>query len=142
DGGCVAPAGHQSGQGRSRTGDRRAAVRHVAGRRKPGRRHRGRCRMNARMPLRDLLAGVVEPAAAGDIVVSGLSLDSRRVRPGDAFVALEGGTTHGIEFAPMALERGAVVVLDEYAGPGSREARTATSSSGALDVYPDFLGYD
>ncbi len=72
--------------------------------------------MNARMPLRDLLAGVVEPAAAGDIVVSGLSLDSRRVRPGDAFVALEGGTTHGIEFASSAIAGGAAAILAEASG--------------------------
>ncbi len=88
------------------------------------------------MPLRDLLAGVAEPAAAGDIVVSGLHLDSRRVRPGDAFVALEGGTMHGIEFASMAFERGAVVVLAESAGPGTRDPGPATSSSGASDSSP------
>src|SRR5699024_7811329 len=60
----------------------------------------------------DLLAGVVEPVA-DDIVVSGLTLDSRRVRPGDAFVALKGGTTHGMDFMPMAIERGAVAILAE-----------------------------
>ncbi len=74
--------------------------------------------MTASMVLRDLLAGVAEPVGAGDIVVSGLSLDSRRIRPGDAFVALQGGTTHGIAFASAALERGAVVVLAEGPGPG------------------------
>ena len=68
--------------------------------------------MTTDMSLRDLLAGVVEPVA-DDIVVSGLTLDSRRVRPGDAFVALKGGTTHGMDFMPMAIERGAVAILAE-----------------------------
>ncbi|HET8553474.1 MAG TPA: UDP-N-acetylmuramoyl-L-alanyl-D-glutamate--2,6-diaminopimelate ligase [Rhodanobacteraceae bacterium] len=94
--------------------------------------------MSVSMTLRDLLAGVAEPATAGDIVVSGLNLDSRRVRPGDAFIALKGGTTHGIEFASKALERGAVVVLAESVGPGpgTRDPGPATSSSGASDSSP------
>lgn len=68
--------------------------------------------MTVGMTLQDLLPGLV-PADAGAIRVSGLTLDSRQVRPGHAFVALQGGTTHGIEFAPMAWEQGAAVVLAE-----------------------------
>jgi UDP-N-acetylmuramoyl-L-alanyl-D-glutamate--2,6-diaminopimelate ligase len=67
--------------------------------------------MNARMPLRELLAGIAVVPAADDIVVSGLSLDSRRVSAGDAFVALRGTREHGIAFAPAALAQGAVAVL-------------------------------
>ncbi|HET7662479.1 MAG TPA: Mur ligase domain-containing protein, partial [Rhodanobacteraceae bacterium] len=81
--------------------------------------------MSISMTLRDLLAGVTEPATAGDIVVSGLNLDSRRVRPGDAFIALKGGTTHGIEFASKALEQGAVVILAE----SSDESRVPSPES-------------
>ncbi len=62
--------------------------------------------------LRDLLAGIAT-VADGDIVVRGLALDSRRVRAGDAFIALQGATRHGIEFAPQALAQGAAVVLAE-----------------------------
>lgn len=69
------------------------------------------------MPLRDLLAGIAEVPAAGDIVVSGLSLDSRQVRAGDAFIALRGTREHGIAFAPAAVTQGAIVVLAET-GPG------------------------
>ncbi|HET7300711.1 MAG TPA: UDP-N-acetylmuramoyl-L-alanyl-D-glutamate--2,6-diaminopimelate ligase [Oleiagrimonas sp.] len=85
--------------------------------------------MSPSMTLRNLLAGVAEPAAAGDIVVSGLNLDSRQVRPGDAFVALKGGTTHGIEFAPKAVEQGAVVILAESSDEShipSHESRVPT----------------
>ena len=67
--------------------------------------------------LRDLLAGIAVPAAAADIFVHGLTLDSRAVRTGDAFIALRGGSAHGITFAPAALAQGASVVLAE--GPAS-----------------------
>jgi UDP-N-acetylmuramoyl-L-alanyl-D-glutamate--2,6-diaminopimelate ligase len=42
-----------------------------------------------------------------------LTLDSRRVRRGDAFFALRGTQGHGIEFAASAVQRGAQVVLAE-----------------------------
>ena len=62
---------------------------------------------------------LIGPAAGahGAIRVSGLSLDSRAIRPGDAFVALRGTTAHGITFAPAALARGASVVLAESPAP-------------------------
>ena len=65
------------------------------------------------MDLAALVAGYANAGEAGDIVVHGLAIDSREVRAGDAFVALEGSRQHGITFAPMALARGAVAVLAE-----------------------------
>src|SRR6187397_804691 len=63
----------------------------------------------------------------GDIVVRGLTLDSRRVHSGDAFVALRGGTAHGITFAPAALASGASVVIAEAPAP------VASLGAGARD---------
>src|ERR1700749_3653173 len=74
--------------------------------------------------LDQLLQGIAETPGVGDIVVSGLNLDSRRVRPGDAFFALRGTREHGITFAAGAIERGARVVLGE--APATHDA--------ALDV--------
>lgn len=74
--------------------------------------------------LDDLLRGFAAPAR-GDIVVSGLSQDSRAVRRGDAFVALAGASHHGNEFAPAALAQGAVAVLAEK------------TDSTALDTNPE-----
>lgn len=71
------------------------------------------------MRLAHLLAGVAAPGGAGDIVVSGLTLDSRAVRAGDAFVALQGTLQHGITFAPAALASGASVVLAEPPAPAA-----------------------
>jgi len=63
--------------------------------------------------LDQLLHGIADTPGVGDIVVSGLTLDSRQVRPGDAFFALRGTREHGIAFARGAIERGARVVLAE-----------------------------
>lgn len=63
--------------------------------------------------LDHLLQDIADTPGVGDIVVSGLALDSRQVRPGDAFFALRGTREHGITFAQGAVARGARVVLAE-----------------------------
>ena len=59
-------------------------------------------------------------------VESGLEIrtDSRLVRPGDVFVALPGSARDGNDFIPMALERGAAVVVANSGGriPAGAEA--------------------
>ena len=62
--------------------------------------------------LRALLAGLT-PVAAPSVTVTDLSLDSRRMSAGGAFVALPGTRTHGIEFASQAIANGASIVLWE-----------------------------
>lgn len=69
------------------------------------------------MPLAQLLAGVADAGDAAAVCVTGLCLDSRRVRPGEAFVALKGLNCHGIRFAGAARQRGASVVLAEAPMP-------------------------
>jgi len=64
-------------------------------------------------PLAQLLDGFADAGALGDLRICGLSLDSRQVHPGEAFVALHGTRTHGIAFAAEAVARGAAVVLAE-----------------------------
>lgn len=48
---------------------------------------------------------------------SGVSFSSSRVKPGDVFVAMAGASTHGIEYAAQALERGAAYVLSDRRHP-------------------------
>jgi UDP-N-acetylmuramoyl-L-alanyl-D-glutamate--2,6-diaminopimelate ligase len=55
-------------------------------------------------------------AAVSDSVVSGITMDSRLVRPGDLYVALSGAHHHGAEFARQAAEAGAVAILTDPAG--------------------------
>ncbi len=53
-----------------------------------------------------------EPPAS----VTGVSLSSRRVRPGDLYAALPGARAHGADFAADAVAAGAVLVLTDDAG--------------------------
>jgi UDP-N-acetylmuramoyl-L-alanyl-D-glutamate--2,6-diaminopimelate ligase len=50
-----------------------------------------------------------------DLDVRGVSADSRAVKPGDIFVAIEGGKTDGLKFVAAALAAGAVAVLAQRA---------------------------
>lgn len=50
-----------------------------------------------------------------------LTWDSRKVRPGAAFVALPGAKVHGRGFAQAALQAGAAFVLTDRAHPGAVE---------------------
>lgn len=65
--------------------------------------------------LSELLAGLCEVSRAQDPLITGLTLDSRAVRPGDVFVALRGTRGHGLEHAEQALEAGAIALLWEPA---------------------------
>jgi UDP-N-acetylmuramoyl-L-alanyl-D-glutamate--2,6-diaminopimelate ligase len=55
---------------------------------------------------------------AGDLStrVGGISLDSRRVSPGDLYAALPGSHGHGAEYWAQARESGAVAVVTDAAG--------------------------
>jgi UDP-N-acetylmuramoyl-L-alanyl-D-glutamate--2,6-diaminopimelate ligase len=53
------------------------------------------------------------------LAIADLTLDSRTVRPGAAFVALRGGRDHGIEYARAALDAGAAIVLYDPADVSS-----------------------
>ena len=61
------------------------------------------------MTVRELLGDPGLP----DIVLAGLSEDSRAVEPGDAFVAVKGAAADGHDYAAQAVERGAVCLLAE-----------------------------
>ena len=61
--------------------------------------------------LKELLSDVCEVEYFPEIEIKGITLDSRKVQPGYAFVALEGQLDHGLVYAEAALNRGAVVVI-------------------------------
>ena len=58
--------------------------------------------------------------------ITGLSLDSRTVRPGHLFAALPGSRVHGAEFVGYALRMGAGAVLTDAAGAGVAAEALAT----------------
>ena len=63
--------------------------------------------------LGELLKGFV--IVERNIPITGLTLDSRKVKHGDAFIAVSGSVQHGILYAQQALENGAVAVIYEPA---------------------------
>lgn len=54
--------------------------------------------------------------SGSDVAVTGITMASDRVLPGDLFAAAPGATTHGARFAAGALEAGALAVLTDEAG--------------------------
>jgi UDP-N-acetylmuramoyl-L-alanyl-D-glutamate--2,6-diaminopimelate ligase len=51
-----------------------------------------------------------------EALLTGVTLDSRRVRPGDLYAALPGANVHGAQFAAQAAAAGAVAALTDGAG--------------------------
>jgi UDP-N-acetylmuramoyl-L-alanyl-D-glutamate--2,6-diaminopimelate ligase len=79
--------------------------------------------MMARLEADARTLGDLLGAAAGGyarLTISDLTLDSRQVTPGAAFVALAGSREHGLAHATEALARGAAIVLYEPT-PASNE---------------------
>ena len=67
------------------------------------------------MILRELIAALPRASVVGslDREILGLQDDSRKVQPGDLFIAVKGITSDGHDFVDAAIERGAAgVVID------------------------------
>jgi UDP-N-acetylmuramoyl-L-alanyl-D-glutamate--2,6-diaminopimelate ligase len=77
------------------------------------------------MTLADLLRDlpVLHSGADAAVEVSSLAYNSREVRPGTLFFAIQGEKADGHTYIPQALERGAVAVVSERAAPPELAAR-------------------
>jgi UDP-N-acetylmuramoyl-L-alanyl-D-glutamate--2,6-diaminopimelate ligase len=73
----------------------------------------------------------------GDVRITGLSVDSRLVKPGQLFAALPGTHAHGATYLPGVLEKGAVAVLTDRAGEEIALPLIAGRSDVALVVVED-----
>ena len=69
--------------------------------------------------LGDRLVAAPEVSEPDSTVVTGLTLSSQRVRPGDLYAALPGARAHGASFATSAVESGAVAILTDSDGAAS-----------------------
>src|SRR5882757_8858302 len=65
------------------------------------------------MTFQQLLYGAEVLAQSGNPSVSGLEYDSRRVKPGDAFVAMRGESSDGNKFIDKAIGAGAVAIISD-----------------------------
>lgn len=63
------------------------------------------------MTLRELLEGWADHVP--EIRVTGIGLDNRQISKGDAFVAVRGQTSHGLDYARSAVAAGAVAVIHD-----------------------------
>ena len=65
------------------------------------------------MKLKELLRGLEPLEIRADLEqeITGVSYDSRQVKPGDVFVAISGFAVDGHKFVPMAVEKGAAVIF-------------------------------
>src|SRR5207237_1750625 len=94
--------------------------------------------MGLEVRLPELFTGIEVrlPPRAEEVDVRALAVDSRKVDPGALFAALPGTVADGAQFAPQALERGAVAVLSDRELPVApaalivaRDARRAFSQA-------------
>jgi len=63
--------------------------------------------------LRDLLPGTVTEPQLGAIEATGVTADSRKVKPGFIFLAIAGAKADGAHFARQAIAAGAVAIVAE-----------------------------
>ena len=97
------------------------------------------------MKLEELVRGV--PGATlegnGDVEITGIAYDSRRAKPGDLFVAVEGLQADGHVFVNDALARGAAAVAierDSKVPAGTPVVRMPSTRSGLAEVAAEFFG--
>jgi UDP-N-acetylmuramoyl-L-alanyl-D-glutamate--2,6-diaminopimelate ligase len=67
-------------------------------------------------PMMPLSALGLTAQGGGDALISGLSVDSRKTRPGHLFAALPGSRVHGGDYVQYALRMGAAAVLTDREG--------------------------
>lgn len=84
--------------------------------------------------LADLAVLVGAPVPAGAAILTGVTLDSRAVAPGDLYAALPGSRTHGARFALAAAGAGAAAVITDPAGA---ELARADGVTAPVLVVPD-----
>ena len=74
------------------------------------------------MQLADLIQRLKTKSVQGSVdrEITGVRYDSRRVMPGNLFVAVRGGTFDGHSFIEQAVEKGAVAVVGEQAALSQR----------------------
>ena len=97
------------------------------------------------MKLQELARGVpgVTVEADGEAEITGIAYDSRRVKPGDMFVAVEGLNSDGHAFAADALARGAAAVAidrDVTLPPGTPLLRMPSTRIGLAELAAEFYG--
>ncbi|HDL04798.1 MAG TPA: UDP-N-acetylmuramoyl-L-alanyl-D-glutamate--2,6-diaminopimelate ligase, partial [candidate division Zixibacteria bacterium] len=96
------------------------------------------------MRLEELIKSVsgAELSGGGDLQITGLEYDSRRVKPGMLFIAVEGYKMDGNQFIPDAVKNGAVAVMTAKSYNGTIPAVIVPDLRQAMaDTAAQFYGY-
>ena len=96
------------------------------------------------MTFLEALEGVETLSQSGNPEISGVEYDSRRVRPGQVFVAIRGEATDGNRYLEAAIAAGAVAVVtdsDSSPRPGLGWARVAHGRRALAGVSANVLGH-
>jgi UDP-N-acetylmuramoyl-L-alanyl-D-glutamate--2,6-diaminopimelate ligase len=84
------------------------------------------------MNFQQILEGAEILSQSGDPSVNGIEFDSRKVKPGNVFVAMKGETSNGNRFIEQAIANGAVAVVtdsaEEHQRPMWRGRRSCTDA--------------
>ena len=91
------------------------------------------------MTFQQVLDGVEILSQSGNPSVSGIEYDSRRVKPGNLFVAMRGETSDGNRYIDQVLAAGATAIVTDSADeqPRLRRGETFILRGGAAEA--DFL---
>lgn len=81
-----------------------------------------------------LLAGIADAGSSSGLLLSGLTQDSRGVKTGYAFIAVQGGQQHGIAYLKQAVDQGAAIVFAEISALYSEASLRQLSEEGAIPV--------
>ncbi|HHJ18298.1 MAG TPA: UDP-N-acetylmuramoyl-L-alanyl-D-glutamate--2,6-diaminopimelate ligase, partial [Gammaproteobacteria bacterium] len=68
-----------------------------------------------------MLSQVLDKSVKQDVPISGLAVDSRKVKAGDLFLACDGQACHGLDFAAQAIANGAAAIVWESSATRSDE---------------------
>ncbi|QPK62510.1 UDP-N-acetylmuramoyl-L-alanyl-D-glutamate--2,6-diaminopimelate ligase [Methylomonas sp. LL1] len=90
------------------------------------------------MKLSQLLLGIAEINT--DLEISGLCLDSRSVKAGELFIALNGALRHGLNHAEQAIDNGAVAVIYDPEGIADPQPKTTGVPAVAIIDLSRHLG--
>lgn len=84
--------------------------------------------------LRDEAASIASIANLDNLAVSGIASDSRKVLPGDVFVAIRGGETDGNAYVDAAVAKGAVAIITD--GKPSKSAKSTKGKNKDKKTVP------
>ena len=63
------------------------------------------------MRFSEILRGVELQSRSGDAEITGVQYDSRKIKPGDLFLAMRGETTDGNRYIDNSIRQGAVAIV-------------------------------